>query len=171
MPRLYSIPNDFDPKSSRYNPSHFFPSAYWGRHWGSSEAYWKYDLDEDFPAQCHIHIDAMPDDSDNRFWIALRKDVERRYQGDCFFDYHRLNYRRWYNTGATSEYMREYDTQQHGYWTFYFEEGSDQMMFVLKNAEILSPKRYRFHPVMGVSCEDHRYDVPDDEKIEGAWKV
>lgn len=170
MPRLYSIGSDFNEKNPRYNPSHFFPSAYWGRHWSSSESYWKYDMDKDFPVQCHIHCDDMPDDN-NTFWIDLRKDVERRYQGDCFFDYHHLDYRRWWNSSAKSQYEREYDRQKHGYWTFYFEEGSDQMMFVLKHAEILSPKRYRFHPLMGVSCKEPRYDVPDDEQIEGAWKI
>lgn len=170
MPRLYAVSRDFNPSNPLYNPSHYFPSAYYGRHWNSSSPEWQYDLDKDFPAQCHIHVDELERDS-NEFWIELRKDVERRYSGDCFYDYYHMDYRRWWNSSAKSEYNREYDRQKHGYWTFYFEEASDQTMFILKHSELISPKRYRFHPIAGVSCEDDRYDVPDEEEIPGAWRV
>lgn len=170
MPRLYRVDKDFDPKSPRYNPAEFFLSASWSRHWSSSECYWKYDLDKDFPDQCYIHCDEL-DAEDNSFWIALRKDVERRYQGDVFYQYERMDYRRWWNSSATVDYKKEYNRQRHGYWTFYFEEASDQTMFILKHGEILSPKRYRFHPIMGISCADDRYDVDPDEEVPNAWRV
>lgn len=170
MPRLYSIDRDFDSKNPHYNPAEFFLSAYWGRSWSSSESTWTYDLDTDFPARCYIHMDELRRD-DNEFWIALRKDVERRYQGDVFYKFDRMDYRRWWNSSAKSQYDREYDRQAHGYWTFYFEEASDQTMFIMKYSEKLSEKRYRFHPVYGISCQDKRYDVSDEEEIPNAWRI
>lgn len=170
MPRLYSIEFDFKPSGSRYRPDHFFPSAHYGRGWSGSQSKWTYDLNIDFPLQSYIHVDDV-DPYDNTFWIALRKDVERTYCGDVFFEYDRRDYRRWWNSKAKSEYDKEYDTQRHGYWTFYFEDEGDLTMFVMKHAEITLSKKYRFHPLYGISCGDPRYDVPDDEQVPNAWKV
>lgn len=101
----------------------------------------------------------------NNFWIALRKDVERNYIGDCFYVYERKDYRRWWNTTAQHEFDRKYASQSHGYGVFYFEEDRDRLMFMLKYSDMLSPKRYRFHPIIGASCQDNRYDVDEDEEI------
>jgi len=169
MPKLYSIEFDFNVKQSRYRPDHFFPSAHYGRRMGG-ESRWEYNLDQDFPAQSYIHVDDI-DPYENDFWIALRKDVERRYTGDVFYCYDRRDYRRWWNSKATADYNKEYNTQKHGYWVFYFEEEGDQTMFVLQHAERLAIKRYRFHPAYGISCGNPRYDVPDDEQVPDAWKV
>ena len=170
MPRLYSIEHDFNSKKPLFRPNHFFPSAQFGRGWGGGESRWSYNLDTDFPAQSYIHYDNV-DPYDNTFWIELRKDVERTYCGDVFCCYERKDYKRWWNTKATSEYNKEYDTQRHGYWNFYFENEGDQTMFVIKHAEITSSKKYRFHPLYGISVGDPRYDVPDDEEVPNAWKV
>lgn len=168
MPRLYSIKDDFP---ARYNPAHFFPSAYWGKsNWSSSTYCWQYDVDKDFPIQSYAHVDLLTFE-DTEFWIALRKDVERRYNGDCFFRYEKRDYRYWWNTDAVQDFNRKHYNVTHGYWTFYFEEASDQTMFVLKHGEMLTPFRYRFHPGYGANCMDERYDVPDDEEIPGAWKI
>jgi len=168
MPRLYSIDDDFSGKTPRHNPAHFFPSAIWTRGM-SSDYFWKYDLEGDFPARSYIHCDDL-DDKDTGFWIELRKDVERRFLGDVFYLYQRMDYRRWWNRNA-SEYSKEYERQRHGYWTFYFENEGDHAMFIMQHGERLSDKRYRFHPIMGISCEDHRYDVPKDEEVANAWRI
>lgn len=170
MPRLYSMTHDFNAKNPKFQPDHFFPSAYYGRNWSSSESRWTFNLDKDFPACSFIHYDEM-EKQNNTFWINLRKDVERRYQGDCFYIYDRKDYQRWWNKNSKGEYDKQYGTQRHGYWTFYFEEKSDQTMFILNHGSIISNKKYRFHPVMGISCEDQRYDVPDDEHVKDAWKI
>lgn len=169
MPGLYYLNSKSDTALPNQFPWHYFPSATWGRHGSGSTWSWIYDLDVDFEAQSYIHIDQL-DHADTKFWIALRKDVERRYSGDCFYIRHCKDYRRWWNSSATQDYDKDYATQRHGYWSFYFEEASDQTMFILQHAEILSSKRYRFHPEMGVSCKDRRYDVDEDEKLD-AWRV
>jgi hypothetical protein len=169
MPRLYSIQDDFAVDTPRYNPAYFFPSASYRRHGLGSHSSWKFNLDKDFPAQCYIHSEELCEITNN-FWIALRKDVERSYAGDCFYVYERKNYHRWWNADAKHEYDRKYTSQTHGYGVFHFEEGSDRLMFMLKYSDMLSPKRYRFHPVMGANCADHRYDVDDSEEILGAYK-
>jgi hypothetical protein len=168
MPGLYCL-NANNPSPPTQCPWHYFPSAKWGTRGVSSTWSWIYDLDVDFEAQSYIHIDQL-DYADTEFWIALRKDAERRYSGDCFYVRNRKDYRRWWNLDAKCDYNKDYATQRHGYWSFYFEEASDQTMFILQHAERLSSKRYRFHPEMGVSCKDKRYDVDEDEKLD-AWRV
>lgn len=170
MPRLYSIEQDFDRDHPRYVPTHFFPSAEWRAHWSSSQHAWYYDLNTDFPARCYIHNSKLSSTSTD-FWVPLRKDVERRWTGDCFVEYTRWDYRYWWNKNATEHYDREYEHQSHGYWTFYFEDEADQTWFIMHNGDKLSPKKYRFHPDYGVSCMDDRYDVDWTEDVPGAYRV
>ena len=161
MPKLYAV-------ESLEDPRHYFPSAQESYSGGHTEM--TYNLDVDFPAQSYIHLDHLSS-ADNLFWIELRKDVERLYQGDVFYMYYPQNYRRWWNTDATADYNKKYNSQKHGYWTFYFEEESDQAMFIMKYSEILSQKRYRFHPDAGISCQDRRYAVSEEEKVHDAWRI
>jgi hypothetical protein len=162
MPRLYSIHDDFNEERPNFNPSHFFPTAIWRS--SHARACWQFDLDKDFPTQSYIHCSdfgGVP-----AFWVPFRKAVERGYMGDVFYAYENKNYNWWYNKDAVDiNYLRKSQPITHGYWTFYFEELSDQTMFILQNGELLTQKKYRFHPEYGVSCLDGRYDVPDNERI------
>ena len=164
MPRLYSIKDDFSRNDPKFLPSHFFYSARFINHHNNRLAGWEFDLNKDFPTQSYIHSDMHM--NGNSFWIPLRKAVERDYTGDVFYVYESKNYKRWYNENAEFDFLKRTYDVVHGYWTFYFEEPSDQTMFILHYGELLSPKKYRFHPLHGVSCIDARYDVPEDEIIE-----
>lgn len=104
--------------------------------------------------------------ADNNFWIELRKMTERQFEGVCFVETRRNDYRWWWNKDATSEYSKETHRVTHGYFIFYFESPNDLVLFKLRFCEMLSEKAYRFHPDYGISCMDRRYDVPEDEKVE-----
>lgn len=177
MPRLYNIDHDFNVRNPRYRPDHYFSSALYGRQSVGSDSFWSYNLEDDFSAQAYMHYDVFDNFQSrsqkaitdvNRFWIDLRKAVEREYQGDVFYQYAMKDYHWWWNKDATS-YNKEKIKIKHGYWTFYFENPEDHLMFVLNYKEHLSERRYRFHPNFGVSCMDKRFDVPDDEHLEDIY--
>ena len=75
----------------------------------------------------------------SRWWIDLRKLVERQMEGDVIYWYNSLDYRWcWNREAAQNEYQRKYSNVRHGYWHFDFEFDSDRTVFALTYGEMIS---------------------------------
>lgn len=160
MPNLINI-YDFrierNANKPKIDPCMYFSKAYLGM---NNE--YKFNVEDDYPYVANIHIEVVEDpkqESTRKFWIDLRKWVERTCSGDVLFEYKRMDYRWWWNREAKSEYQKEYSQVKHGYWFFYFEIESDYTMFSLMHSEKFS-KPQQYHPDFGK-------DVLEQDKIYG----
>lgn len=145
MPNLISV-NDFRGDHPKLRPVLYFTDAYKGYNDG-----WQFTIEKDYPYIANIHIDTIDEEtkeSHRKFWIDLRKWVERTCAGDVLHQYKSMNYRWWWNRTAKGEWDKEYSDVKHGYWYLYFEFESDYKMFILMHGEKIT-KVEKYHPKYG----------------------
>lgn len=104
------------------------------------------------------HLDKI----DPRFWIDLRKLVERQMEGDVVYWYKSKDYKWcWNRDSAKSEYDRKYSDVRHGYWHFDFEFDSDRTIFALAHGSMMSD--------VEVEEIDGMMKAPKGEYRYGGW--
>lgn len=157
MPNLIRV-EDFRGTNPTLHPCLYFTDAYRG--YGSDN--YKFTIEKDYPFVANIHIDVIDDitkESNRKFWIDLRKWVERICAGDVLHDYKRMDYSWWWNREAKGDWDKNYSQVKHGYWYLYFECESDYTMFTLMHGDKISIVQ-KYHPEFGK-------DVLEQDKIYG----
>lgn len=160
MPNLINVYNfriGHNANKPKLDPCMYFSNAYLGM---NNE--YKFTIEDDYPYVATIHIEVLEDprqESTRKFWIDLRKWVERSCTGDVLYKYERLDYSWWWNRDAKREWDKAYSQVKHGYWHFYFEVESDFTMFALMHGDKFT-KVEKYHPNFGK-------DVTEQDKIYG----
>lgn len=146
MPTLIHL-TDFKGQQPKRDPRLYFEDADYSAY---NNGGWSYTVEKNYPHKLSIHCDVLDEykSISNKFFIELRKFIERQFEGDVLFEYKSMDYRWWWNKEATSEWAREYSQIRHGYWHLYFESENDVGMFALKHGEKIS-KPQKFHPGYG----------------------
>lgn len=136
MPRLVNLQN-----LENINLREYFVNV----EWSSYKNCWTYNIADTYPHVSYAHMQTI-NETDNKFFIDLRRFVERTAGGDVMYSYRTMDYSYCWNKDTASSWDHKWDRITHGYWAFNFEYSEDLVMWQLMKPALMTDIISKYRP-------------------------